>query len=415
MKLIHPFSQPKDEHPKVKEMNGHFLVGENQQWYDLSGGTGCNIFGFTQPEIQAKVAETSFQFPNDDWTTKSTVWYELEDTLKKVLPNTYTGFIPALTGSDSVDNSLKIAWRYWTKKEQSRRRTVLVRKGSFHSGSITGWQMTDDQDWILGNWPHIDFVDFFDDNFDAMFTKHKDTLAGIMLDTVNWYNGISEVSDEVLEKIQTARKQTGCLLIVDEILTGMWRMGHFSHSIHKNLNPDMICFGKALTGGFGTLAITVLHKNIHDTISAFDPSLWDNFPIAVGNTRAQSNTGARATIETINKCIEEDIGTKVINDVVPFVERIANILKQVDTFEVTHSNSILYCNFVNNYDNDQCKMLSTFLNSHKLWNSEHTRIWFLSFYDLNKQEADYIEHTFQKFVTLVNNGKIWDQNNWKSN
>ena len=37
------------------------------------------------------------------------------------------------------------------------------------------------------------------------------------------------------------------------------------------------------------------------------------------------------------------------------------------------------------------------------------------FYDLNKQEADYIEHTFQKFVTLVNNGKIWDQNNWKSN
>ena len=236
-----------------------------------------------------------------------------------------------------------------------------------------------------------------------------------MLDTVNWYNGISEVSDEVLEKIQTARKQTGCLLIVDEILTGMWRMGHFSHSIHKNLNPDMICFGKALTGGFGTLAITVLHKNIHDTISAFDPSLWDNFPIAVGNTRAQSNTGARATIETINKCIKEDIGTKVINDVVPFVERIANILKQVDTFEVTHSNSILYCNFVNNYDNDQCKMLSTFLNSHKLWNSEHTRIWFLSFYDLNKQEADYIEHTFQKFVTLVNNGKIWDQNNWKSN
>lgn len=415
MKLIHPFSQPKDEHPTINEMVDHFLIGKEQQWYDLSAGTGCNIFGFTQPDIQAKVAETSFKFANDDWTTKSTVWHELEDTLKKVLPNTYTGFIPALTGSDSVDNSLKIAWRYWTKKDQARRRTILVHKGSFHSGSITGWQMTDDTDWIVGNWPNIDFVDFFDDNFDRVFEKHKDTVAGIMLDTVNWYNGINEVSDSVLEKIQNVRKQSGCLLIVDEILTGMWRMGHFSHSIHKKLDPDMICFGKALTGGFGTFAITVLNKRVHDTVSAFDASLWDNFPIAVGNTRAQSNTGARATIETINKCLKEDIGTTVLHDVAPFVERIAKKLQRVEKFEVTYKDSILYCNFVNNYDNDQCKILSTFLNSHKLWISEHTRIWFLSFYDLNIKETDYIEHVFEKFVTLVNNGKIWDQKNWKKN
>lgn len=414
MQLIHPFSQPKDEHIKIKEMNGHFLVGEDQQWYDLSGGTGCNIFGFTQPDIQAKVAETGFIFANDDWTTKSTVWYELESILEKVLPKIYTGFVPALTGSDSVDNSLKLLWRYWTKNSQPRKQTVLVRKGSFHSGSITGWQMTYDQDWIIGNWPAIDFVDFFDEDFDSIYARHKENLAGIIIDTVNWYNGISEISDEVLDKIKTARKETGCLLIVDEILTGMWRMGHFAHSIQKNIDPDMICFGKALTGGFATLAITVLNKKVHDKISEFDSSLWDNFPIAIGNTRSQSNTGARATIETINKCINDDIGNTVINVVSPFVERIANTLKQVEKFEVTYKNSILYCKFTD-YKNEECKILSTFLNSHKLWNSEHTRIWFLSFYDLNKNEMDYIEKVFTKFVTLINNGKIWDQNNWKNN
>src|SRR6056300_143268 len=414
MQLIHPFSQPKDQHQIVKEMSGHFLIGNDQQWYDLSGGTGCNIFGFTQHEIQTKVAETSFLFANDDWTTKSTVWQELESTLDKVLPKTYTGFLPALTGSDSIDNSLKILWRYWTKKSQPRRQTVLVRKGSFHSGSITGWQMTYDQDWIVGNWPTIDFVDFFDEDFDNVYSRYKDTLAGIVIDTVNWYNGITEISDNVLTKIQTARKQTGCLLIVDEILTGMWRMGYFSHSIHKNLNPDMICFGKALTGGFATLAITVLHKNVHDTISQFDPSLWDNFPIAIGNTRSQSNTGARATIETINKCLNEDIGTVVLNEVTPFVDTLAKTLNQVEQFEVSYKNSILYCKFAG-FDNEQCKTLSTFLNSHKLWNSENTRIWFLSFYDINNVETDYIEKVFTKFTNLINNGKIWDQKNWKNN
>lgn len=70
MKLIHPFSQPKDEHIHIKEMSGHFLIGEQGQWYDMSGGTGCNVFGFTQPDIQARVAETGFRFANDDWTTK---------------------------------------------------------------------------------------------------------------------------------------------------------------------------------------------------------------------------------------------------------------------------------------------------------------------------------------------------------
>ena len=176
----------------------------------------------------------------------------------------------------------------------------------------------------------------------------------------------------------------------------------------------MICFGKALTGGFGTFAITVLNNKVHDKISEFDSSLWDNFPIAIGNTRSQSNTGATAAIETINKCIKENIGDTIIHTVSPFVDRIANILKQVDKFEVSHKNSILYCKF-SGYNNDECKTLSTFLNSHKLWNSEHTRIWFLSFYDLNNNEMDYIEKVFTKFVNLTNNGKIWDQKNWKNN
>ena len=411
MKLIHPFSQPKDEHIHIKEMSGHFLIGDQGQWYDCSAGTGCNIFGFTQTEIQAKVAETSFKFANDDWTTKSSVWYELENTLKKVLPETYTGFVPALTGSDSVDNALKLTWRYWTKSLRPKH-TILVRKGSFHSGSITGWQMTDDQEWIK-DWPNVNFVDFFDEDFENVYKRHKEDLAGILIDTVNWYKGIVEISDTVLEQIQKARKETGCLLIVDEILTGMWRMGHFSHSISKDIDPDILCFGKALTGGFASLAMTVVNNNVHDKISVYDTSMWDNFPIAVGNTRSQSNVGATATIETINKCINENVSETVLNVVSPFVENIAKILSQVEKFKVTYKHSILYCDF-SEFKNDECKVLSTFLNSHKLWNPEHTRIWFLSFYDLNKTETDYITKVFEKFVRLVNNGEIWDQNNWKN-
>lgn len=412
MKLIHPFSQPKDEHVHIKEMSGHFLIGEQGQWYDLSAGTGCNIFGFTQPDIQAKIAETKFKFPNDDWTTKSSVWFELENILQQVLPKDYTGFVPALTGSDSVDNALKVTWRYWTKKQKPKH-TILVRKGSFHSGSITGWQMTDDQEWIK-DWPSINFVDFFDEDFDTVYQRHKNDLAGIIIDTVNWYQGISVISDNILEKIQTARKDTNCLLIVDEILTGMWRFGHFSDSIHRNINPDIICFGKAITGGFDSFAITILSNDVHDVISKYDTSMWDNFPLAIGNTRSQNNAGATATTETIKKCLELNVGETVLNEVSPFVEKIANILKQVSKFEVTYHKSILYCNF-RKYKNEECKIFSTFLNSHKLWNSEHTRIWFLSFYDLNKVETQYIEQVFQKFVTLVNNGKIWDQSNWKNN
>jgi len=412
MKLIHPFSQPTDEHQKIVEMSDHFLVGEQGRWYDMSAGTGCNIIGFTQPTIQTLVAETSFRFANDDWTTKSLPWYDLETALASVLPNKYTGFVPALTGSDSVDNALKLVWRYWIKMQRPRH-TVLVRKGSFHSGSITGWQMTDDQDWIK-DWPAINFVSFFDEDFESVYKAHKNDLAAVIVDTVNWYKGIDEIKDTVLESIQKARKETGCLLVVDEILTGMWRMGHFSHAISKDMDPDVLCFGKALTGGFATMALTVLNEHVHYMIGSYDLSMWDNFPIAVGNTRSQANTGATAATAMITTGVKENFGKQVLEVVSPFVERIANKLSQVPEFNVTYKHSIMYCDFVG-FKNEQCKTLSVFLNSHRLWNPEHTRIWFLSFYDLNKDETDYIEAVFDKFVTLIKNGKIWDQNNWKSN
>lgn len=412
MKLIHPFSQPGDVHPKILEMKDHFLIGENNQWYDLSAGTGCNILGFTSPDIQMKVAETGFKFANDDWTTKSTPWFDLERSLEKVLPDHYNSFVPALTGSDSVDNALKLVWRYWNKRQRSKH-TILVRKGSFHSGSITGWQMTYDQDWIK-DWPDVKFVSFFDENFEEVYKRHRYDLAAVIIDTVNWYKGIDEIQDSILKLIEQARQETGCLLIADEILTGMWRMGYFSHSLHKGIEPDMLCFGKALTGGFGTLALTVMTDHVYETIKKFDISLWDNFPIAVGNTRSQSNTGATAASATIEYCLEHNIGKHVLEVVTPFVERIANKLSTVKEFDVTHKNSILYCRF-DGFDEEQQKILSGFLNSHKLWNSEYSRIWFLSFYNLNTNETDYIESVFDKFVTLINNGKIWDQNNWKNN
>ena len=281
MKLLHSFCDPTDTMPTVTSMSSRFVESKGKNYYDISAGKGCNVLGFNNEYISLHTTHAHRVWPSNDWNAKPVIWEKLESTLGKLLPN-YWAFIPAHSGSDATDNALKFCFQYYSNKKKNK---VLVRKGSFHSGSITGWAMSDYRGWS-SHLPTVEFVDFYDNDFDNVLEKHKGNICAVLCDTVSWFNGVDEMSDELIEKIKKGREKYDYKIIADEVFTGMYRFGNFSDAVVRNLQPDIGCFGKALAGGFSSFAITCISREILDQISRPIDTGWA-LPLCIGNSRSQ--------------------------------------------------------------------------------------------------------------------------------
>jgi len=399
MKLLHSFCDPTDTMPTVTSCNGRFIDSEGTHYYDLMAGKGCNVLGFNNEYVQYHVAHAHRTFPSNDWNAKPEIWNKLETALQKKLPG-YFAFVPAHSGSDATDNALKFCFQFYNNKKKN---IVLVRKGSFHSGSITGWAMSDYRGWS-NHLPDVEFVDFYDEDFATVLDKHKGKICAVMCDTVSWFHGVDEMSDSLIKKIKQGRFVHDYKIIADEVFTGMYRFGSFAHSMERDLQPDIACFGKALAGGFSSFAITCITKEMFDGISKPGPDGWA-LPIAVGNSRSQDPVGATAVLATLEYCDKNKVMFSVTNQVTKFLVDLADILRRVETFDVTQKNSFLNCKIDKGRDQKTLNDIRAFLNNAGLWQYSTTTIKICSFYEIKKVETDYILNVFDDLITKINQEK----------
>ena len=393
MKLVHAFSDPTEVYPEIVSMNGHYIHGVDKTWYDITAGNGCNVFGFTNDYITDKIAKTLNKYPNCTWTAKPTIWNELENKISTRLPTKYTAFIPALSGSDSIDNALKIVWRC-NSNNKVNKDIVLVRKGSFHSGSIIGWKLTNDQRWSF-DFPNVEYVDFYDDNFEEVVNTYKDRICAVIVDTVSWHTGIDSITDDTIYYINKYKNELDYYVIADEIFTGVYRYGSFAHSIEEGINSDIICFGKAITGGFADLALTVLSKNVYDTISKNVNEY--PLPLAIGNTRSQNTTGAAAAVAMLEYCETIDIN-QMYYEASAFITQIGDLLYTVNEFDVSYRGTTLVCAF-DNFGQQQKDDWQKYFLENGIWNMQTNKIRINSFYNLIQQETDKLLETFDDFLS----------------
>lgn len=399
MKLLHSFCDPTDTMPTVTSFNGRFIDSEGKNYYDISAGKGCNVLGFNNEYIQYHIAHAHRVWPSNDWNAKPEIWTKLEDILQKKLPD-YFAFVPAHSGSDATDNALKFCFQYYSNKKKNK---VLVRKGSFHSGSLSGWAMSDYRGWSK-HFPDLEYVDFYDEDFTTVLEKHQGNICAVLCDTVSWFNGVDEMSDDLIKKIKQGKFKYDYKIIADEVFTGMYRFGSFAHSMERNLQPDIACFGKALAGGFSSFAITCLSKEMYDKISKPTDTGWA-LPIAIGNSRSQDPVGATAVVAALEYCDKNKLMFNVTNQVTKFLVQLAEILEQVETFDVSRKGSFLNCKMDKGRDVKTLNEIRAFLNNCGIWQYSTTTIKFCSFYETKKVETDYILNVFDDLVTKINQEK----------
>lgn len=369
MKRLNSFdTNTQDNSYTFKKCSGHYIDG----MFDFHASAGTNIFGYNHPIISQKIFEASQTANTGFWRLNNSVWDELGSKLDTISNNRYSSYIGALSGSDSVDNAIKIAWMY----HEQNKKYILVRKRSFHSGSITGWQMN----YIFdkSKLPGIEFVEFFDDLEKSVNELGAENVAAVLIDTVPWVEGLHSNSKEYWQHFQAVIDKHNLILIVDEILTGLGRVGHWLHSHSLDLKPNIVTLGKALTAGHENLSVTMIDETVTHKIQ----NQW----LPLGNSRSTNTLGAVAACATIDLIQQEQSIERINKKIIPYVNQLRSILSQKGYRPVAIGTLL--------YEKDLDKKIRNHIQCNNMFH-RWDYFWHLPFYDITDEEMKNVINTFK--------------------
>ena len=225
--------------------------------------------------------------------------------LVDITPKPLTKVFLADSGSVSVEVAIKMALQYWqSKRIKNKTKLMTVAKG-YHGDTFAAMSVCDPinsmHSLYQGFLPEHIFspapISRFDGEFDKteldilenhFIENHKEVAAFIIEPIVQNAGGMNFYHPDYLVGLRKLCDKYDVLLICDEIATGFGRTGKMFAVEHANISPDIMCIGKAITGGYMTLSATLTSDKIAKGISQGDAGVMMHGPTFMGNPLACS-------------------------------------------------------------------------------------------------------------------------------
>ena len=280
----------------MKEWNKftHITKGEGVWLIDSKGhkmidgvaSMWCNVWGHSNPQLvkiiqnQSKKLQHSSQF---NLTTEPVE--KLADKLVKISPKMHKVFYSD-NGSSAMEIAIKIALQYW-KNIQNKKKTKIVTIENGYHGDTFGAMSVGYVPEFFGKFKKqlfstiqfpvpnkyrmpkgftlTDYQNYCLDKIEKRFSKNDDIAAFIMESGAQVAGGVIIYPKGFQKKISQICKKYDVLFVLDEIATGFGRLGSMTQYEEQKSIPDIVAYGKMLTGGYLTMAATLANKKIYDS------------------------------------------------------------------------------------------------------------------------------------------------------
>ncbi|MGH8833545.1 MAG: adenosylmethionine--8-amino-7-oxononanoate transaminase [Actinomycetes bacterium] len=212
------------------------------------------------------------------------------------------------SGSVSVEVALKLAIQYWHGRGRPGKQRLLTVRGGYHGDTFGAMSVCDPVGGMHSMFTDILASQVFaprppggiDADIGAwaaevgqLAEQHADALAAIVVEPVlQGAGGMHVYSPDCLTVLRDVADRTGALLVFDEIATGFGRTGAMFAADHASVVPDLMCVGKALTGGYLTLAAVICSDAVARGISESESGALMHGPTFMGNPLACAVAGA---------------------------------------------------------------------------------------------------------------------------
>jgi adenosylmethionine-8-amino-7-oxononanoate aminotransferase len=290
----HPFTIIKDspEPLKVKSGKGAYLTLEDgREVLDCISSWWVNMHGHSHPDIAKAIYEQAQTLEHVIFAGFTHDPAEqLSEMIANELPKKLNKVFFSDNGSTAVEVGMKIAYQYWKNIGQERK-TFICFEGAYHGDTLGAMSagersiFTDVfKDWMfdvevipypetwIGDAERANKEDKVIEHLEGLLAKYPEKYAGILMEPlVQGAGGMRMCSEEFLQKIHWSNRQFDTLLIFDEVMTGFGRTGDFFACKRAQVEPDIICLSKGITGGFMPLSITVSSDEIFESFNSKDP------------------------------------------------------------------------------------------------------------------------------------------------
>ncbi|MET8680337.1 adenosylmethionine--8-amino-7-oxononanoate transaminase [Streptomyces sp. NPDC004647] len=223
--------------------------------------------------------------------------------LVEITPEPLRHVFLADSGSVSVEVAVKMCLQYWRSVGKPAKQRLLTWRGGYHGDTWQPMSVCDPDGGMHHLWsgvlPRQIFADAPPAGFDAerdeayeaqlreLVARHADELAAVIVEpVVQGAGGMRFHSPGCLRLLREICDEYGVLLVLDEIATGFGRTGALFAAGHAGISPDVMCVGKALTGGYLTMAATLCTSTVAEGISGGEVPVLAHGPTFMANPLA---------------------------------------------------------------------------------------------------------------------------------
>ncbi|AZG43747.1 adenosylmethionine--8-amino-7-oxononanoate transaminase [Gordonia insulae] len=259
----------------------HLELGDGREVVDGMSSWWAAIHGYRHPVLDAAI---TCQLGSMAHVMFGGLTHEpaarLAELLVSVTPEPLQKVFFCDSGSVSVEVAVKMALQYWRSRGRPEKTRLLTWRGGYHGDTFTPMSVCDPDGGMHSMWTDVLAEQVFvpappahhDDEYvavlEAAVQAHRDRLAAVIVEpVVQGAGGMRFHDPRYLSELRRICDRAGVLLIFDEIATGFGRTGELFAADHAGVDPDIMCLGKALTGGYLTLAATLCTTDVAEVIS----------------------------------------------------------------------------------------------------------------------------------------------------